>query len=294
MTKQTAIADPVQGPDIYRYHDYRTWLSDQIAYLKSLNRNFSQRSISRAAGLASGLLPMVLTGKRKLSDNNLEKLLPYLQIDASAGSFFRLLVTLDESENDLERRRALKAIQRFGGYRHKNRKETEVYRYLSSWYCVAIREMALMPGFVADPAWISQQLRFRISKKNIAKALEFLKSNDFIRVARNGSVSVPEKVIDCESGVYRIALADYHRQMFDLASESIESVSRESRKLSGHMVAVRKEDFQKIDEILSEARDRIEELGREVQMGEVVYYVGLQAIPLTTYPEKKDEGEEND
>lgn len=270
-----------ERPDIYRFHDYREFLKSWLDHLRKTEKVFSLRALSAKAGLANGYLPMILAGTRHLSMKALQKMAPELGLSRPERSYLEILVQLGTSDSQAARMEALERMRKFRSYRELNPKEIEVHRYLTRWYYVAIREMALMRGFQADPRWIQSRLREKVPLKEIKEAVEFLISNGFLVVGADGSVRPPEKDIDCLGGVYRVALAQFHKEMFGLASRSIENTPSAERSIFGHTFAVDAGNFEKARAILAEALEKIRALGPGNPGPDSVYHAELAFFPLT-------------
>src|SRR6202012_1225833 len=138
------------------------------------------RYLSRQAGLASGYLPMVLSGKRLITHKALRKLMPYIFLSASEQSYLENLLSLSTSDSHEVRVDAVERMRRFPRYQKNNPQDSKVFEYLTHWYYVAIREMALNTGFRPDPVWIQENLRFPVPLHEIKHALEFLLENGYL------------------------------------------------------------------------------------------------------------------
>ncbi len=138
------------------------------------------RQLAGLAALASGYLPMVLSGKRALSNKALHKLLPFLKLRPDEKKALELLVQLTEAPSAQSRAEILQRLQRNKNFRDNNKKEIETHKYLNQWYFVAIREMCLLKEFKSDPKWITERLEGRISEAQVKEALDFLVENNFV------------------------------------------------------------------------------------------------------------------
>lgn len=274
-------------PNIQNYHDYLEFLKDWTKYLMEQERGFSLRKIAKEAGIASGYLPMCFSRKRTLSLKFYEKIKPFLKLSAKEIKFLDLMRVIAESERPSERVRALTELQKISDYKKNHHSELEAHQYLSRWYYVAIRELVNLPEFKAEPAWIQERLRGRISQKEIIEGLEFLIKFEFILKDSSGKFKVAEKQLSCHEGVYKISLGEFHRQMLDIAKVSIDEVSRDERLLLGHTVALSKQQFEKVQLILREAINKIESADNKLQNESEVYHIEVAAFPLT---KKKSSG----
>jgi uncharacterized protein (TIGR02147 family) len=271
----------VKRPDIFHYHDYQVFLRDWLAFKKASQPGFSNRELAKKAGLASGYLPMVLGGKRLLSGSAQAKLLPYLGLTRSEQSFFENMVTLGTSDSHEARVNSLERMRRFPKFQKENRDDSESYQYLTHWFYVAIREMATMADFKADPEWIQSRLQISVPLAEIKTALEFLITNQYLVISPDQTVKPPEKVLQCSGGVYRVALAQFHREVFGLASRAIESTPREERDIQGHTVALTEKGFQEAKAIMEDAFEKLRRLGEAEKGSQIVYHFEAALFPLT-------------
>lgn len=290
MTKAKKILKPQGGgtnhdnerPYVFHYHDYRKFLKDWFVWNKTHGKEIhSMRSIARNAEIASGTLPMVLSGKRPLSHNVLQKVIPHLGLNPIEKKHFLCLWEIGESENPQVRIEALERLQKSAPYQKENPAEVEAYRYLSNWINVAIHEMALMNSTELNAEKIQSSLMFPTSLSDVKSSLQFLIDNQFVIQNSNNTWSVKKKNLECLEGIFKISLGSFHKQIFELASKSIETCPREIRDIQGHSFPIKSSDFAKIREILNEALIKIKNLESKPGEGEVVYHVEMAAFPLT-------------
>lgn len=267
-------------PDIFAHHDYREFLNSWFSYLKKLDEGHTLRAISRTVDLSPGYLPLVLSGQRSLTSKSLKKLMPFLKLRRNEQSFLKLLVDLGEARSQEGRSYALKQIQRFNSYKNKNSQELEVHRYLSKWHLVAIRELVSVSGSQWNAKWIQTKLKRHVSTTEIQKAMDFLTEHGFVSVNKS-KASVPNKNLNCEGGIFQLALADYHREMLMLASESIDKTEKDLRSLTGYTFAVDKENVEAVKKILAEAQSKIVELEQKQKKANAVYHVEMSFFPLS-------------
>lgn len=276
-------------PEIFHYHDYLIFLRDWLAYRKASQPGFSMRSLAKEAGLASGYLPMVLSGDRPLSPGAVTKLGPFLGLNPSELSFFENLVTLGTSDSHEVRVTALERMRRFSKFEKLNAVNTHAFEYLTHWYYVAIRELATIPGFKADPIWIQKRLRFSIPLNDIKCALQFLIEHKFIEMKPDGSVVPPQDFLDCSGGIYRLALAEFHREVLGLAGRSIEITPSADRNILGNTCSLSAESFAEARKIMGEAMEKIRKLSEGEKTNNSVYHMEIALFPLTNDAEKSSE-----
>jgi len=275
---KTRDTTPNTRPDLFRYHEYRSFLKDWLTWLK-VGQSLSLREIARKAGVGAAFLSMVISGKRELSSKALKKLTPALQLTTQEASYFQSMVTLGTAQTQDVRLQALAKMKRFRSYRNLNPKEIEVYQYLTHWYFVAIREMTALPDFKLDPKWIQSKLRAPVDIADIKRALTFLTENGFITQLPDGSITPPDKNLDCTGGVYKVALTQYHNEMLELASAAIQNTPSAERTLLGHTLHIPEKSFDQAREILNEAVEKLKAL--ETATCDSIYHAEFALFPLT-------------
>lgn len=277
------MAGGPKRPDIHSFHDYREFLRDWLAFQKKGGQSPSSlRALARAAGLAAGYLPMVLSGARHLSPKALARISPVLGLSQAERSYLDHLVALGTSDSQDTRLAALSRMRRSRGYRKLNPREAEAYQYLTHWYYVAIRELARVPGFRADPEWIRPRLLARVPVAEIQKALEFLIEKKFLAVRQDLSAEALDAGnLDCIAGIYRLTLGKFHREMLALAAKSIEEVPSDERFIMGHTFPIDPTKWEEAKKIVTGAIEKIRALERKPAQNDRIYHVEISAFPLT-------------
>lgn len=274
-------------PNIYEYHDYLIFLKDWIGYLKSTKVGFNLRQLSQAAEIALGYIPMVLSRKRIMSEKTFQKILPHLKLSSNEIKYIEQLKIIADSGEPQKRVQALNNIQKLKNYKSTNRSELEVHQYLNNWYNVAIRELVNTKNFNSDPEWIQSQLIEKTPLSEIKAALTFLEKHQFILKNKDGSYYLPEKPLKCDEGIYKISLAEFHRQILKLAEKSIERFSREERTIMGHTIALNQKQHAALKQHINTFIENIAKLSDNNKEADQIYHVELAAFPLTKKQEDK-------
>lgn len=273
-------------PDIFAYHDYRTFLSDWFAHLKRQRNGDSMRDLATKAGVSCAYFPSVLKRTRKMSADVLEALIPNLKLNQGEAEYLSLLRSLSDASSPDARRRAFEQIQKTRKYRNRNPKEVEVFHYLDNWYYVAIRELAQLPDFTPEAKWIAARLGNRITVQQAQQAVNFLLKSGHLEIDESGKVRPKEKDIKCIGGVFRIAIGSFHQQMIQLSTDILRDVkSDEHRHVTSYTLAIAPEDFPKLREILEKSIDQVEQLSRGAKNASSVYHVTMMGVPLTAVQE---------
>lgn len=268
-------------PDIYAYHDHRLFLPAWFQFLQKNKKGFSMRKLAVKTGLAIGYLPSVMSGKIRISEKGLQKIIRHLGLSVTEQSFLILMHTLTDTDDADLRLQALKKMQAFSGYQKINAAAMEKYRYWTHWFYPVVREMAALSDFKMNATYIQQKLRDKVPLHEIEQALTFLRDYGFLKVDAKGLVAGLEEEYLAQDGVHRISLGQFHREMLQKASQSIDKVDRSQRSITGEVLALREEDWDEVQKILEDTRKKIAQLARSKQDASHVYHVALAAFPLT-------------
>ncbi len=280
--KNAVMALSPARPVIFRHHDYREFLRVWFEYLKKEKKEISLRWVAKKAQLSCAYLPLVLNGQRKLSSRALEKLGPWMDLKEEELSYLSLLRTLSDGDTSDIRKAALQRLQKFGAYQQLNTNEMEVFRYLTKWYYVAIREMAQLPDFLAEPEWISARLEGRVTIPEAREAIEFLTQNGYLKIKKNNRAEATQKELECMGGVYRLALTQFHHEMLQVASDIFTTDSKTPRRIEGYTMAFPKDKLDAVGNIISDAINSIQKLSQSQKSPDSVYHVAFMAVPLTS------------
>ena len=266
--------------DLFDYHDYRLYLKDWFEQGR-LNQSFSLRDVAEKCQLSVGYLPMILSGQRNLTIKSFDKLQVVLKLNTEEASYFKSLLELSDASKMHERLKAFEEIRKIKSFQKKSLNELEVFRYLSNWLNVAIREMAFRRDFELDSTWIQSRLVQKVSLREIESSLQFLIGQGFLEKLTSGQVTATTKQLDCFSGVYRLSLGEFHQQMFGLAAQSIDLTPRDQRNLLGHTLLIPENQIDNLKSILDDALKKIEALGSNFNEAGPVYHVILSTFPIT-------------
>lgn len=268
-------------PDIFLYHDHISFLTDWFAYLKKTRTNFSMRELAKKTQIASGYIPMVLSGKRELTEKSFQKIASELHLNPEEKKHLSLLRIIGTTHNTETRIETLSQIVNAKKFQNKNVNEFVVHEYLTKWQYVVIREMVNLDNLKMDVKWIQDRLKYKISSAEINNALEFLKKHQLLAQDEQGKWYQPQSDLQCKDGVFKLSLGQFHRQIFELAARSIDDTVSTKRYIGGHTVAIADQDFTKAKEIIDVALKKLQELGEKATVKDDVYHFEIAAFPLT-------------
>ena len=270
-------------PNIFLSLDYRAWLRDWFTAKKAANARFSHRVFARRAGQKSpSLLLHVMEGKRNLTPATQESFAKALGLNEEEAAFFGLLVQLAQADAPDERARAMEQVCATRRFREARKLAGDAYEYLSHWYFPAVRELATLQDFRADPQWIADTLRPRIRPDEAQAALDALVRLGLLRPLEGGGLGPADASVATPHEVWALAVYNYHHAMIERAREALSTTPGSERHYCALTVSLTAESLPRLKRELDAIQERLLELcdgapGPRVQ----VYQLNLNLFPLS-------------
>ena len=146
-------------------------LENELLHRKKKNPSYSMRAFSKALGVNSGVLSLVLNSKRTPSLKFGEKIVEKLSVDVEQRQRFIDSIVLAQKKRTLQR--VPPAIKKYkvnandlGKLKFKEL-QNDYYHSVSEWYCFTIFEMTKLKDFKSCTKWISEQLGVEELKKRL-------------------------------------------------------------------------------------------------------------------------------
>lgn len=282
------MARPLQV-NVFEYLDYRAFLRDAYADLKKNQRGFSFRWFSRKAGMSSpNFLKLVIEGKRNLTVGSAEQFARALALTSQEADFFRELVAFNQATVAAEKNQAYERLAGFRAHRAVRRLERDAFEYLSHWYYPAIRELVSCAGFREDYDWIGRRLKPRVPAAQVKRAIDVLLQLGVLERDGAGRLRQGEPLLSTGPEVRSLAVGNFHRQMMERAADSIDTVAREEREISGVTVPLSSRGFEMFKKKIQELRAELLELSAHESAPDRVVQFNFQAFPLAISGEESE------
>ena len=243
--------------NIYKYLDYRKYLHDLFEYYKK-KENLTLRLFARRADLGShSYLKQLIEGSRSLSIPGAWKIARGFNLTAAESDYFELLVKLSFTEDIHEKNEIYKKITKLKPKDEISKIEEKHYFLFSNWYVLAIRELAALPDFKEDAAWIAKTLNPPITKKQAHEAILLLLEMKYLIRDETGKLKQSEPEITTGAEVKSLSVLNYHKNMLNLASRALNETKPCWRDISSLSFVVHRQEFEYIKERIVEFRKEI-------------------------------------
>lgn len=180
-------------PSVFAYLDHRAFLDDWFKAKKRQDPATSYSTFAAAAGCSRSALANVLGGVRLPRPQTLDAFARAMELTPSERNYLGLLVELEGAQEAGDRARVMDRILSSERYRQTDRLEARpegaVSRFLASWVLPAIAELARLPGFRPDPAWIAKTLHPPIDEAEARRALDTLQDLGLLVIGADGAVT---------------------------------------------------------------------------------------------------------
>lgn len=270
-------------PDIFQYVDYREYLNAWFAEAKRKNAAFSFRMFSKMAGYNSpGFIKMVLSGERNLTVAGLHKFAKALKFGIREGHYFEAMVFYNQAKDDKERDIYYDRLCTLRPKAKLTGIEKDQYEFFTQRHFVFIREMAALPHFREDYAWISRHVIPPITPQQAEHAVNLLLRLEFLKRDESGRLAQSESTLTTPVEVESAELYHLHRSMLDLAKESLRTAHRDLRDITSLTIplplSALKEVKKKLLNFKMELADWVNKRGDDYHD---VFQVSMQLFPVT-------------
>lgn len=209
-------------PDIDPYDCYRRYLGDWFQVQKIRNPRFSHRLFARRAGFSSSaFLPLILQGKRNLTDRHLDGFVGALQLSPRGAAIFRALVAKGNARDEGARRSAEAALRsaRLGSAR---RVSSDQVRFYDSWRHVAVHQALDCIAVSDDLKSLRAFLRPAPTLAELRRSLELLETLHLVKRDAQGCWKTNDANLLGDSRLPSWRLREFQAQMIDLGKTAHE------------------------------------------------------------------------
>lgn len=282
----------MKTPDLFAYLDYRKYLKEAFLALQAQEPKSSFRSFAKKAGYTSpNLLQLIIGGKRDLSPSHLPGTIKALELNKQEADFFVNLVGFNQAEGFEEKNFHYQKMIRCRKYAAVKPVEKGQFEYFDQWYHPVVRELLVHADFDGNMGWIAGRVSPSITVAQVEKSVELMETLGLIRRdAETGRWRHSEAVVSTPAEVTSLAVANYHRSILRLASDSIEAYGPAERDLRAVTLGIPRSAFPALKKRMEEFWRDLVALGDARQGVEEVVQVSLQLFPMSRTREKASIG----
>jgi len=268
--------------DIFTYSDFKAFLRDKIAQIKSEDRSFTYRNISSDLGIKSaGYISQVLNGTRTLSAKLIPEFARVLKLKKRDAVYFEVLVNFNQARNREKRAHLYVQLTELKK-RSQKKLDPELYLYFEEWYYSAIRSIIDFVRFDGTNfSDISTLIVPSISEVQVEKAIKVLEKLNLIKKNDDGFYTLAERHLTTGLNSDSVVLNNYVVNTTDIAKEALYNFPVEDRSFSALTMSVSDECYGIVKEKIAAFRKEILELAAKDTETIKACQLNIQLFPLS-------------
>ena len=269
-----------QKPDIYKYIDYRLYLTDLFSWLAN-KRGISYRAFARMAGSSSpNYLQLIRDRVINIKPEAIDNLAAEIKLKKGEKTYFHTLNSFDRAKTHDTRDRYFREIIKRREFKSIKTLSEEQYLFFSKWYIPIVRELVTHPGFDGDLADVAKTVEPEISVAKAQKAVTILKKLDLIKSVGKDQWEMTDKVISTPAEVLSVALCNYHADVIKLASKSIDGFKSEERDLRAVTIGLSDNGIKEVKGRLQAFWQELLDYSAHQPSVDSVYQLNMQFFPV--------------
>jgi len=279
---------------LFNYLDYRAFLRDYYDSRKKSESFFSYRYMANKLKMDHSLLVKILSGKRHIADNAVDKFFSFCKFTKRESQYFETLVHFEKARSKEQSRIYFEQLLALKGYRSTVITK-EHYEYFQKWYYVAMRSLLDIYRFTGDYKELASKLNPPLTVPQAKQAIELLTKLNFIKKETDGSYIVTDTHVTTGEKWQDFAIAAYQKETIQMSASSIDRDPKETRDISSITMSLDLESFDDIKEILRECRASIIKRVDSIpeKQTDRVYQLNMQLIPLSAIKKEQKKEEQN-
>lgn len=273
--------------DILEYTGYRQYIADYYADRKAKSA-FTWPEFANAAGFSSPVyLKYVSEGRYNLSDEAAVRVAQAMKLADFEQGYFCEMVRFDHAKTDKVKKESFQKLVTMAESRKAKVIEADAFRYFDSWKNPVLRELApAMPG--AKPLALAKACRPKITAAEVSESLNFLVKANMLQKDEGGNyVQTDRSITAGPMEVTPAVIRGLHRQMGELALDTIEGVPQNERHFSGVTLGITQGAYDEIVAEINAFRKRVIEIATRETETDEVYRLNIQFFPMTNKSSKK-------
>jgi uncharacterized protein (TIGR02147 family) len=259
--------------------NYRELLRQELDSRIADNPQYSLRALALQIKLSSAMLSLILSGKRNLSAKRALDISKALKFNQRKTDYFLALVQLDSAKSPEVKSQLEEKIYHLAPKSEAQKIDTDIFQMISDWHHLSILQMTrtTLPKPTKDV--VAKYLG--ISTSTAEEAIDRLLRLELLSKDENGDLHTTKSQILSSASRPNKALRNYHRQMLEKATLSLESQTPQEKFIGSETFAFDAEDLEKASEIFEECFSKIVRLASTRKEKKHVYHVGIQMFRVT-------------
>lgn len=267
--------------NIFRYDDYRLFLSDYFDEQKAVDRSFTHRSFAQKAGFTShSFCPLVIKGERSLAKDSLEKIINALPLKDKASEYFRTLVKYNQAGGGDEKQHLFHQLSLLRAKTRFSRLDKKSYPFFDAWYYPVVRALAAYSDWGGDFKKLAKMVTPQITVKEARDAVSALVAvGMLIREKESVYKAASNKITTAD--VPAIVRNKNRRDILQQCITNTEAMTPDERYLAYTTLVTTEETYRKITQYLDSVRNTVIDMVMAEKESERVYELAFNVVPFS-------------
>jgi uncharacterized protein (TIGR02147 family) len=267
---------------IFKYIDYRKFLSHYYEEKKKGSRFFSYRYFAGKAGINSpSFLKHIIDGKRNLTRPVIQKFVIALKLTPKEAVYFRNLVLFNQAKTSEEKQEHYAVLRSLAGGVKESVLNTDQYDYFSKWYIPVIRELICLRDFKQDYRRLAAAIKPRVSPSVVKKAVRLLLRLKLVERREDGTFRQTSAAIRADSALTSLAVRSFTKSMLNHAGNALDTVDKNERHISGLTMGISPPTYAVLAEEIEAFKDRVKIIVNNDEDSSRVYQLNLSLFPVS-------------
>jgi len=278
--------------EIYSFSSFGAFFADYVKTRKGRDK-LTYGTLARRLKLKSpSLLAMIARGERQPTPTMLHRLAEFMALTPAERLYADALVGFERAKDIDEQLRCARELKRLKPMSSELVLELDALEMIAKWYAVVILEMTKLPGFRADPAWISQRLGTTVSADMVRDALSTLERGQLTQTAPGGRLRKVADIVRSTVNIPATAIRSFHKQVLLRAHQAIDRQEVSERYFTTLTLAVPRAKIPLAGSLIGQFRDDfMTSMGDVNETADEIYHLAVQFFRATDQavsPPRKD------
>ena len=267
---------------LFEYTDYRHYLRDYYKYKKTQKKSFSHRFFEERLRISNGYFSRILRGEKKITDALIVRFTQLLKLSKKEADYFENMVKFTQAQDSQSRsfyyKRMLERV------RNKISPITrEQYELFQEPHHAAVHALVhLLPiGPQSDLSRLGVLLTPAVTPAKLRSSLALLERLGLIAQGDAGVYTVVKNQLSTGNNPSDVTLRTFIHESLAIAQRMLSTVPEAQRSVALMTVSVSSSAYEKIVEVLANARAEINSIIAQDEGMDRIYQVGTYVVPIS-------------
>ena len=264
-------------PNVFEYHDYRTYLRDAFARKHAKNPAWTTVAWSRQLKLsAPSTLSMILNHRRHPGKKVMESLIQYFQFNSAEANYFSNLVGLQKKMGN--RRLTVHLVNSLlENSEKKNLKDTPALLRRNTY---VLREMTRLADFSEDVNDLQKRIIEAAEPSELRSLLSELEQQKLVTRSPEGHLQGTAAIVARDAPPTPEEIERFHTELLDATRNALRRVPKDERLFHSTFLSVKKGKIEEARRLVLEFQKKFSEL-LEATPGDEVFQLNVHFFPAT-------------